>query len=75
MKLFYHFDVVPLKDAPSKFSGKVYDFHRTDDGEPSEKAHGSSNCRKYVYNLRCPINLFFGDSVKGGSVKIDSHKP
>ena len=44
MKLFYHFDVVPLKNAPSKFSGKVYDFHRTDDGEPSEKSHGSSNC-------------------------------
>ena len=40
----HHFDVVPLKNAPSKFIGKVYDFHPTDDREPSEKAHGASNC-------------------------------
>ena len=71
LKLFYHFDLVLLKNAPSKFSGKVDDFHRTDDGEPSEKSHGASNCRQHVHKLCCSVLLY---SVKRWGGEVDPHE-
>ena len=43
-KLFSHFVLVLLEEFPSNFCGKVKNLHCTDDGEPSEKSHGASNC-------------------------------
>ena len=43
------------------FPQEVSNLCSTDDGEPSEQAHGSSNCRQHVHKLCCSILL---DSVK-----------
>ena len=50
---------------------KVYYLHSTDDGEPSEEAHGASNSWQHVHKLGCSV---FGDYVKSRGVKVNSDK-
>ena len=58
---------VLLKDVKTK----VDNLYCTDNGEPSEKSHGASNCRQHVHKLCCSVLC---DSVKCWGVKIDPHK-
>ena len=61
----------PLKNIPYDFPRKVDNFDCTDDGEPSEKSHGATNCRQHVNKFCCPV---LGDSVKRWGVKVNPHK-
>ena len=35
---------IPPHEMENEFHSKVYYLHGTDDGKPSEKPHGASNC-------------------------------
>ena len=48
---------------------KINDLHCTDDGEPCQQSHGSSNSRQHIRELGCSV---LGDLVKCWSVKVDS---
>ena len=59
-----------LDKIPDNFRQKVENFHSTDDGKPSEKSHGASNCWEHVYKFCCSV---LGDSIKCRGVKEYSH--
>ena len=50
---------------------EVDNFHTTDDRKASEKSHGSSNRREFIYSR---VGSVFFYLVKWSSVKIDSYK-
>ena len=53
-------------------NAEIDNLNSTDDGEPSKKSHGSSNCWQHVHKFGCSV---LGDSVKGCCMKEDPHKP
>ena len=64
--------ILLLKQINGSFPCKVENLHSTDDGESSEKSHGTTNCRQHIHKLCCFLH---GDSFNCGGVKVDPYKP
>ena len=60
-----------LEYLEDDLDSKVDNLNSTDDGEPSEESHGSSNSWQHIHKLGCSI---LGDFVKSGGIKVDPHK-
>ena len=68
-KKFLHLRLVLEYNIDQAFEQEVEYLNSTDDGEPSEQSHGSSNSREHFNRLGCTI---LGDPVKCWGVKVNS---
>ena len=63
--------IIPNKIVDN-FEGKIDNLHRTDDGESSQQSHRATNGGHLILGFSHGV---LGDSVKRGSVEIDSDDP